>query len=112
MIPEAHHQLLWTVDKQFSTDVGRCICDWKIWSPFKEEIIEAHQHHLEFVRRKHQETVQATKEREASLHQIRWNEHKDLAWCSFCGWRLSGLSMAKIMIAFEHHVQDSVAKEE
>ena len=62
--------LLWVADKDFTTDVGRCVCDWRMWSPHRQETVEAFQHHLEFVRRQHQATVQATKEREASLHTI------------------------------------------
>lgn len=104
------HQLQWTVDDRFTTDVGRCTCQWRCWSPQKQEIREAHTHHLAFVQRQRDEACEAWKHRVADLHTIKWTSG-GIA-CTGCDWRLSalGTSSAQQIVAFHHHVQDIIER--
>src|SRR5690349_1793741 len=89
-----------------TTDHGLCTCGLEIWSrDGRAEILELHEHHLDFIRRKHQATQQVTREREASKHEIRLNDTKDCARCSECEWCLQSSSLAVLLVGFSNHIE-------
>lgn len=115
MIVEHEHRLLWRVEKGrclyghevtlHTTEEGRCTCGWICWSQYREEILEAHQQHWDFVRRKQREAHQQAQQKEAALHEIRFNELKDAARCSYCEWNLQSSNLAVLLVGFNNHVE-------
>lgn len=113
---ELEHRLLWQVETSrcihghevplYTTETGRCLCGWSCWSKYKDEILEAHQHHWDFVRRKEAEKKECLREQATSQHEIRWNETRDAAFCSWCDWRMQSSNTARVFVAWNHHLEN------
>lgn len=91
-----------------TTDHGFCSCGWEVWSRYgRDEIAGMHQAHREFVRQRQERQQQEFKKQRVSRHEIRWNDTRDYARCSWCNWSLGGVNMATILVAFDHHREDA-----
>lgn len=90
-----------------TTDHGFCSCGWEAWSRHgRLEIYELHKVHQDFERRKTTETKDRLREQAATLHEIQWNETRDAARCSWCEWTMQSTSTAKILVAWNHHLEN------
>ncbi|CUS37528.1 hypothetical protein COMA2_30317 [Candidatus Nitrospira nitrificans] len=99
------HSLYWEASKDFTTDRARCICGWLCWSKNREEMVAAFDAHKIFTTHDRLRRRAELIEREATLHEIMWNETRDAARCKKegCKWAMVHISIAKILNAFESH---------
>lgn len=102
---EDEHQLVWQVDRGFTTDVGLCSCGWRLWSPHKDEIREAHLGHLEYTRRKQADADRHSWEIRCKDHKIHWDAAHYAARCSHCTWFMADANTAKVLVHWQYHLE-------
>ncbi|OQW34804.1 MAG: hypothetical protein A4E19_17980 [Nitrospira sp. SG-bin1] len=89
-----------------TTDHGLCSCGLEIWSRHgRLEVYELHKVHWEFERKKAADAVQQRGEHAVTLHEIRWNDTRDCARCSWCDWMVQSTNTAKILVAWNQHLE-------
>lgn len=89
------------------TDHGHCGCGgWEVWARTRAEIEVAYQHHLSFLQQTQKSGFTSQPQTPPQVqpqHELKWLNAQS-GYCSWCDWRLSGMTREKIEAAFSVHL--------
>lgn len=94
----------------YTGKMGKCMCgNWECWSTNQDEVVAAHQVHIEHVRKHRAKEEARFKVIRQGEHRIVWRDaspfvRKYQAWCSGpeCSWYCEGSQVA-VWSAFQKH---------
>lgn len=92
--------------QRHTTKGATCTCGrWEAWSSDGQtELEQLHDQHLQYIKKKAEQTAIRQYQRDVNLHDLFWRG-PNAASCKGCSWSVYGMDAGRIRDAFSNHMQ-------